>query len=135
DIMRINGMHAESKLVYGAKIKIPSTKAKADAVKKGSNAVVKTSPVTKPANEITHVVTKGETLYSISKKYNINVEQIKTWNHLTDDNVKVGTLLIISDNASDNLPTRQTQQQGAEPNTVASTQQSVAVIIPDKQHD
>ena len=26
DIMRMNGMHADSKLVYGSKIKIPSTK-------------------------------------------------------------------------------------------------------------
>ena len=136
DIMRINGMHAESKLVYGAKIKIPSTKAQADAVKKGSNAVVKTSPVTKPANEITHVVTKGETLYSISKKYNINVEQIKTWNHLTDDNVKLGTLLIISDNGSDKFATTQTQNQRVETNTVTQpTEQTLVVNTPDKQPD
>ena len=81
------------------------------------------------------MVTKGETLYSISKKYNIDVEQIKTWNHLTDDNVKLGTLLIISDNGSDKFATTQTQKQGVETNTVASTQQSVVVIIPDKQPD
>ncbi|HEY2726930.1 MAG TPA: LysM peptidoglycan-binding domain-containing protein, partial [Parafilimonas sp.] len=91
DIMRMNNMHANTKLVYGSKIKIPSSKSKTEAVKKSSTTIINT-PAKTSGNEITHVVMKGETLYSISKKYSISVEQIKAWNHLADNNAKVGTL-------------------------------------------
>jgi len=117
DIMRMNGMHADTKLVYGSKIKIPSTKTQTTAVKQTSNTVTSTSSVT-TTNEITHVVSKGETLYSISKKYNVSIEQLKAWNHLTDNNTKMGTLLIISDKGSDKFAT--TQKQSVE--TIATTQ-------------
>src|SRR3954471_16115097 len=95
DIMRINGMHADSKLIYGSEIKIPSAKKQADVGTK-TNTPPNTTPLT-PApssGEITHIVAKGETLYSISKKYHINVAQLKAWNNLADDNAKVGTLLV-----------------------------------------
>ncbi|MBP6826994.1 MAG: LysM peptidoglycan-binding domain-containing protein [Saprospiraceae bacterium] len=37
-----------------------------------------------------HIVVKGDTLYSISRKYNTTVARIKQWNNLTDDTVKIG---------------------------------------------
>ena len=48
DIMRINGMHADTKLVYGSKIKIPSTKPQSNA-KKTSTAVASAPPATAPS--------------------------------------------------------------------------------------
>jgi LysM repeat protein len=123
DIMRLNGMHADTKLAYGSPIKIPSTKAQAQAAKKTTPVVTtvpKTASVTSNSNEITHVVAKGETLYSISKKYNITVDQIKTWNHLTDNSAKVGTLLIINESGSNKLATKSASQQTAK-DTAATT--------------
>jgi len=118
DIMRINGMHADSKLAYGSKIKIPATQKQAEVAKKSSNKVVNTALPASSGNEITHVVMKGESLYSISKKYHITVEQIKTWNHLTDNSAKVGTLLVISENGSNKLSTTTAQKQTASAVTV-----------------
>jgi LysM repeat protein len=43
----------------------------------------------------THKVGKGETLFSISKKYNVTVPQVKEWNNLTSNNLKLGQELII----------------------------------------
>ncbi len=43
-----------------------------------------------------HEVQPKEGLYSISKKYGVTISQIKEWNHLNDDNIKVGQQLIIS---------------------------------------
>lgn len=43
-----------------------------------------------------HVVAKGESIFSIAKKNNVTVQNIKEWNNLIDNNVKVGTQLIIS---------------------------------------
>jgi membrane-bound lytic murein transglycosylase D len=43
-----------------------------------------------------YVVVKGESIFSIAKKNNVSVQNIKEWNNLIDNNVKVGTQLIIS---------------------------------------
>ena len=44
----------------------------------------------------THEVQPKEGLYAISKKYGISVTQLKEWNNLSDDNLKIGQQLIIS---------------------------------------
>jgi len=43
-----------------------------------------------------HEVQSKESLYAISKKYGVTVEQLKEWNNLKDDNLKTGEQLIIS---------------------------------------
>ncbi|MCL9807353.1 glucosaminidase domain-containing protein [Flavobacterium amniphilum] len=45
--------------------------------------------------ENTHTVAQGETLYSISKKYNVTVDTLKTKNNLTDNAISIGQILII----------------------------------------
>lgn len=41
-------------------------------------------------------VEKGMTLYSISKKYNVDLEDLKKWNGLTTNDVKIGSQLVIN---------------------------------------
>lgn len=43
-----------------------------------------------------HEVLPKESLYSISKKYGVTVDELKKWNNLTSDNLKTGQQLIIS---------------------------------------
>ncbi len=50
----------------------------------------------KPAAALLHQVQPKEGLYSIAKKYNITVEDIKEWNQLAADNLKTGQQLIIA---------------------------------------
>lgn len=45
-----------------------------------------------------HTVQVGETLFSIAKKYNVQVDGIKTLNNLPNENIKVGLRLIINPN-------------------------------------
>jgi membrane-bound lytic murein transglycosylase D len=42
-----------------------------------------------------HEVLPGETLYGISKKYNVSVENIKKWNSMESNEIKIGTQLIV----------------------------------------
>lgn len=42
-----------------------------------------------------HVVKPGETLYRISRKYGITVDNIRKWNRLPDDILEVGQKLIV----------------------------------------
>lgn len=51
-----------------------------------------------------HVVQKGETLFSISKKYSKSVDQLKELNHLNDFGLKVGQKLIINKNYTEKKP-------------------------------
>lgn len=45
--------------------------------------------------KIIHLVNPGETLYSISRKYNSTVDDIKEWNHLENNTLFVGQELIV----------------------------------------
>jgi flagellum-specific peptidoglycan hydrolase FlgJ len=43
----------------------------------------------------THIVTKGDTVYNISKKHNISIEKLKTLNNILENNISLGQLLIV----------------------------------------
>ena len=47
------------------------------------------------SNTITYTVVKGDSLYSISKKYNTTVDEIKRLNNLSSNNLSIGQKLII----------------------------------------
>lgn len=50
-----------------------------------------------------HIVVKGETLYSLSKRYDMTVSDLKKKNNLTSNLIKIGQILKIGDyNESDN---------------------------------
>lgn len=51
-------------------------------------------PLTQTA--ATYKVRRGDTLYNISKRYGVTVEEIQRWNHLDGTTIKTGETLIIS---------------------------------------
>lgn len=46
-------------------------------------------------NKESYTVVKGDTLYSISRKFNISVEEIKKYNRLNSNSIRVGQVLVI----------------------------------------
>lgn len=54
-------------------------------------------PVAKATGEgdIVHTVSSSQTLYSISRKYNVSMTDIKKWNNLKDASLSIGQKLII----------------------------------------
>ncbi|MFK7946585.1 MAG: serpin family protein [Saprospiraceae bacterium] len=54
-------------------------------------------PVVMPKSDKIHFVEKGESLYGISKKYGVAMEQIKTLNKMTSNGVKIGQELLIQE--------------------------------------
>lgn len=75
----------------------------------GSQAQVSTVPTSAPsqvstpkpttpvqAQIVEHVVQPGDTLYAISRRHNVTVDQLRGWNNIGDDNVlSVGQKLVI----------------------------------------
>ena len=43
-----------------------------------------------------HLVGPKEGLYSIARTYNVTVQQLKEWNKLESDNLKIGQEIIVS---------------------------------------
>lgn len=80
----------------------PTSTAKKDTIPstKPSTTTTKVIPPKPPAPKkptfpLTHVIKKGDTLYSLAQKYDCTVEEIKKWNKLSSSDIKIGGKLII----------------------------------------
>ncbi len=118
DIMRMNGMNAQSQLHTGDKIKIPAsgtTVAREPAAETPATTQASSTPKT-------HVVATGETLYHISQVYKVPLDKLITLNNLKDGSVKVGQTLVLTDGSpsSSSVPpakTRAEQSVSASPSS------------------
>ena len=54
------------------------------------------SSFTANENHMLHEVQPKETMYSIAKKYEVSVDEIKSWNELTSNELKIGQQLRIN---------------------------------------
>lgn len=64
-------------------------------IKKKSGTAITEVPTTKSLKGV-HTVVAGETLYSISRQYNVSVQQLKEWNGLAASEVQVGQTLFLT---------------------------------------
>jgi len=115
DIMRLNGMHADTKLSIGQKIKIPASGQTVvrEGDKKAAPPVTVKPVATPPVNKTkpgvhTHTVQLKETMYSISKKYGITIDQLQQWNYKKDNSLEIGEVLAVS---ADGIPEAVTRRK------------------------
>ncbi len=85
------------KLITGKKINIPANKLKANDAFYQKNHLDKKNERPKSTISKTHKVKAGENLFSISKKYNLSVDNLKSLNHLNSTTIHKDQVLIISD--------------------------------------
>ncbi len=104
ELASFNNIPFEAGLTIGQVLKIPGKKTMNPVAEVSAVPEVKTQPV-KPAvvekksstggSAVYHTVAKKEGLYSISKKYNVTIDEIKKWNRLTSDGLTEGMNLIV----------------------------------------
>jgi LysM repeat protein len=87
NLYEYNNLTGEEKVYAGSKLNLKPAL-------KQQPVLVKDEPKSVPAK--TYAVQPREGLYAISKKYGVTVAQLKEWNNLTDDTLKIGQELIIS---------------------------------------
>jgi len=75
---------------------IPTTQSQETSAKFSSQTHIPSTPYTLPSEEILYTVKKGDTLHSISKKYGLTIDNIKTWNNLDSDILREGQILRIT---------------------------------------
>jgi succinoglycan biosynthesis transport protein ExoP len=86
DLMKYNDLLSDNNIREGQKLIIQPSK---EQIKK-----INGSEFTDAGN-IYYVVDKKETLYSISRKYNISTKDLILWNNLKDRNIQIGQKLIV----------------------------------------
>jgi LysM repeat protein len=74
----------------------------------------------RPANGIIHIVAQKETMFSISKAYNVSIDEIKQWNNLQDNDLSIGQEIVIKK--------RNTQTAAPSTNTPAASQKGVHIV-------
>lgn len=94
ELKRINNLTSNI-LSIGQVLKLPSDKA---------------SNVEKEENTISYTIQKGDSLYSIARKYNTTIDRIKDLNNLTTNLLSIGQVLLIPTDT--NLETTYTVQKG-----------------------
>ena len=87
NLYEYNSLTPDQKIFAGSRLKLKAT------AKESPVLVKETLQVTTVK---TYAVQPKEGLYAISKKYGVTIAQLKEWNNLTDDNLKVGQQLIVS---------------------------------------
>ncbi|MBL7865908.1 MAG: LysM peptidoglycan-binding domain-containing protein [Cyclobacteriaceae bacterium] len=93
-----------------------------------------TSPVvteSKPAptGAKTHTVASKETLYSIARTYGMTVTQLKEWNNMADNELKIGQVLTVAAPSVAAAPVGATPA-GTTPTSTTTTPVSTPAVIP-----
>ena len=87
--MEWNNLNSAS-LSLGQKLIIHQKKAKEKEVKK-----TKEKEIEKHKKYVYHIVQKGDTIFKISKRYQITPTQILEWNNKKDYSLSIGEQLIV----------------------------------------
>jgi LysM repeat protein len=90
-----NKMSAADSLYPGTKVLLRPSQARQVSVT-SVNTVQEVDDRSRFSQSKTHKVQPKENLYTISKKYDVTVEQLKEWNNLKDNHLRIGQQLIIS---------------------------------------
>ena len=70
----------------------------------GEKVVVRLNSISKSTSkQMSYIVKRGDTLSEIAKKYRVSLNQLKKWNKIEKDQIKIGENLIVSNNAIDNF--------------------------------
>jgi LysM repeat protein len=85
-----------------------------------------------PKGSQIHVVAAQETLYSIARKYNLSVQQLKSWNNLPSDELKLGQELNISSPTATQTSSPVTTTTTPKTTTPAETKQTSPTVEPVK---
>ncbi|MBO9613773.1 MAG: LysM peptidoglycan-binding domain-containing protein [Dyadobacter sp.] len=90
----------EKKELVKAEVKETKPVADTPSVATSTSAPSASSTAALPANGI-HKVEPGQTLYRVAVKYGVLMADLRKWNNLTDDNLKDGQELIVSEKGAE----------------------------------
>ncbi|MFY7963609.1 MAG: LysM peptidoglycan-binding domain-containing protein [Chitinophagaceae bacterium] len=100
ELFRLNNLNERTILHIGQKIVISVNGKAAPAPKIVETKPTNTIPATIPSNKTQHLVVAGDNLSRIAKQYQVSEKQLKDWNGLKNDIIKVGAYLVVAGSAN-----------------------------------
>lgn len=79
-----------------------------------------------------HTVAAGETLFSISRKYGVTVDQLREWNGLTGQDLKIGQKLFVAQPVYQQNITQQSANTTVQPNPVEPAPEKTQPVVSEK---
>ena len=83
------------------------------------------TPLPRPAGGDTHIVADKETLFAISRKYKVAVNELIRWNNLKSNDLKAGQKLFVSDPGT--APSIESPVQSSRPATTAQDPNTIRI--------
>ena len=106
ELLKINDFNSVKSVKAGMEIQVPLSKKGRFSFAKSEDKEAKKE--LEQETKDYHLVQKGETLFSIAKKYNIEVENLAVWNNMkSDQRLKVGDRISIKPLPSQNVEVSQ----------------------------
>lgn len=110
ELLKLNGLSSIKSVRPGIELQVPVSKKTYINFAKDERKVEK-----EPQSKDFHIVQNGETLFSISKKYGIEVERLAVWNDIKgDQRLKVGDRISLKPTSSDAIQVSQSVPQKEE---------------------
>lgn len=125
ELASYNKLSKDASLKIGQELKIPKAKSITTSKPNTENKNTGQSKKIEGA-PIYHVVQKKETLYQISSKYNVKVDDIKKWNHLTAEGLQTDQKIIVGYGNKGNVASVTTQN-------IPQKVDSIKVTAPQKE--
>jgi len=85
------------------------------------------------SNSIKHQVRAGETLFSLSRRYGVTVNNIRSWNNLNSNLLEVGQILTIYSNGRNVSVETRTEAATSQPQPAANTPSQTSIESVDAQ--
>jgi membrane-bound lytic murein transglycosylase D len=101
DLLAWNNLDGSAPLALGKELVLVPPAGQASAVPTTSATPAKTTAAAAPANKPIagvkeHTVVAGETLYAISRKYGVTLQDLQTWNDLGTGAISIGQVLVVA---------------------------------------
>ena len=101
ELMKVNNL-TNAKILAGQVLKLPDETAQTskEVAENQSEKISPNEPQKQNIAKITHKASSGESLFSISKMYNISIDELKSFNNLSSNNIQRGQTLQIPEGSS-----------------------------------
>lgn len=121
----------EKKELVKAEVKETKPAADTPSVATSTSAPSASSASALPANGI-HKVEPGQTLYRVAVKYGVLMADLRKWNNLTDDNLKDGQELIVSEKGIEKAAAPMAAPPAKVATTVVKDSVKAKTVVPEK---
>lgn len=122
DVVRANGL-VDNQISLGQELRIPIDNYTPSSKPASNTTTKEDKPNSSRVSK--HVVVAGETLYAVSRKYGVSVDELKRLNHLTSNEISIGQELLIGSQSSNSTASNKTEEKSSQKSNSEKAEENV----------